>query len=99
MRSVYSYPYLVVILAAVLCNLRIGIWLGGWTMPVLAGFQVSGSELNTANAHVIDQWLYLLMEISLCWSSVASTWESAKYLFMLNLQTNTFLSGALPSAG
>jgi ABC-2 type transport system permease protein len=109
---------------------------GGWTMPVLTGFQVSGSELDTANAHVIDQWLYLLMEVSLCWfscfvvgcfslmisvlvrstaagmgimmatlisgailSSMASTWESAKYLFMVNLQMNTFLSGALPSAG
>jgi ABC-2 type transport system permease protein len=126
---------LIIFIAGLLCYVISGVVFGygGWTMPVLTGFQVSGTELTSANAHVIDQWLYLLMEMSLCWFScfvvgclslmvsvlvrstaagmgvmlatliagtiltnMVSSWESAKYLFMVNLQTVTFLSGALP---
>jgi ABC-2 type transport system permease protein len=126
---------LIILIAGLLCYAISGFVFGygGWMMPVLTGFQVSGTELSTANAHVINQWLYLLMEMSLCWFScfvvgclslmvsvlvrstaagmgimlatliagtilvnMVSSWESAKYLFMVNLQTVTFLNGALP---
>jgi ABC-2 type transport system permease protein len=126
---------LIILMTGLLCYAISGLVFGygGWTMPVLTGFQVSGTELSTANAHVIDQWLYLLMEMSLGWFScfvvgclslmvsvlvrstaagmgimlatliagtilanMVSSWESAKYLFMVNLETVTFLSGTLP---
>lgn len=126
---------LIILMTGLLCYAISGLVFGygGWTMPVLTGFQVSGTELSTANAHVVDQWLYLLMEMSLGWFScfvvgclslmvsvlvrstaagmgimlatliagtiltnMVSSWESAKYLFMVNLETVTFLSGTLP---
>jgi ABC-2 type transport system permease protein len=126
---------LIILMTGLLCYAISGLVFGygGWTMPVLTGFQVTGTELSTVNAHVIPQWLYLLMEMSLGWFScfvvgclslmvsvlvrstaagmgimlatliagtilanMVSSWESAKYLFMVNLETVTFLSGALP---
>lgn len=106
---------------------------GGWDMPVLTGFQVEGTDLNTAYVHTIDQWLFLIMQGGLAWFSVmtvaclalmvsvlvrstaasivimmasiiaglilaniASSWESAKYLFMVNLDLPNYLSGQLP---
>jgi ABC-2 type transport system permease protein len=126
---------LIILMTGLLCYAISGsvFGYGGWNMPVLIGFQVSGTELSTANAHVIPQWLYLMMEMSLGWFScfvvgclslmvsvlvrstaagmgimlatliagtilanMVSSWESAKYLFMVNLETVTFLSGSLP---
>jgi ABC-2 type transport system permease protein len=126
---------LIILMTGMLCYAISGLVFGygGWNMPVLTGFQVIGTELSTANAHVIPQWLYLLMEMSLAWFScfvvgclslmvsvlvrstaagmgimlatliagtilanMVSSWESAKYLFMVNLETVTFLSGTLP---
>jgi ABC-2 type transport system permease protein len=126
---------LIILMTGLLCYAISGLVFGygGWTMPALTGFQVSGTELSTANVHVISQWLYLLMEMSLGWFScfvvgclslmvsvlvrstaagmgimlatliagtilanMVSSWESAKYLFMVNLETVSFLSGALP---
>lgn len=106
---------------------------GGWDMPVLTGFQVEGTDVNTAYVHTIDQWLFLIMQGGLAWFSVmtvaclalmvsvlvrstaasivvmmasiiaglilaniASSWESAKYLFMVNLDLPNYLSGQLP---
>lgn len=106
---------------------------GGWTMPVLTGYQIVGDQLNTAFVHVVDQWLYLFMEFGLAWFScvvvacltlmvsvlvrstaagmgimlatliagtiltnMVSTWESAKYLFMINLDTVSYLNASIP---
>ncbi|MCL6456398.1 MAG: ABC transporter permease [Gorillibacterium sp.] len=106
---------------------------GGWTAPVLTGFQVTGDVLDTSQAYIINQWQYLLMELGLAWFScltvatlslmisvlvrstaagmgimlavliagmiltnMVSTWESAKYLFMINLDTISFLAGSIP---
>ncbi|BAU29202.1 ABC-2 type transport system permease protein [Aneurinibacillus soli] len=106
---------------------------GGWTYPVLTGFQIRGSNVNTDYVHVLPQWLYILMEYGLAWyaclavaclslmvsvlvrstaagmgimvaaliagtilTNMASTWESAKYFFMVNLQITDYLSGMLP---
>lgn len=57
---------LIVLSTGILCYAISGLvfGFGGWTMPVLTGFQVTGTELSTTNAHVVDQWLYLLMEMS-----------------------------------
>jgi ABC-2 type transport system permease protein len=129
------FTSLIILMTGLLCYAISGLVFGygGWNLPVLTGFKVSGTELSTANAHVVDQWLYVLMEMGLAWyscivvgclslmvsvlirSSVAgmwimlatviagtilvnmvSSWESAKYLFMVNLETVNFLSGALP---
>lgn len=40
---------------------------GGWTYPVLTGFQIRGSNVNTDYVHVLPQWLYILMEYGLAW--------------------------------
>jgi ABC-2 type transport system permease protein len=129
------FTSLIILMTGLLCYAISGLVFGygGWNLPVLTGFKVSGTELSTANAHVVNQWLYVLMEMGLAWyscivvgclslmvsvlirSSVAgmwimlasviagtilvnmvSSWESAKYLFMVNLVTVNFLSGALP---
>lgn len=106
---------------------------GGWDMPVFAGFQVEGTEVDTSNVHAIDQWLFLIMQAGLAWISamtvaclalmvsvlvrstaasivimmasiiaglilvnMASSWETAKYLFMVNLDLPDYLAGQLP---
>ncbi|MCC3372371.1 ABC transporter permease [Cohnella sp. REN36] len=132
------FTSLIILMTTLICYAISGLAFGysGWSMPVITGFQVTGDQLITANAHVIEQWRYLFMEISLCWFScfvvgcislmvsvlvrstaagmgimlaalisgvilvnMVASWDSAKYFFMVNLQTNTFLSAALPSAG
>jgi ABC-2 type transport system permease protein len=45
---------------------------GGWDMPVFAGFQVEGTEVDTSNVHVIDQWLFLIMQGGLAWFSAVA---------------------------
>lgn len=40
---------------------------GGWTYPVLTGFQIRGANVNTDYVHVLPQWLYILMEYGLAW--------------------------------
>lgn len=126
---------LIIMVTAMLAYLISGLVFGygGWNMPVLTGFQITGTELTTANAHVIGQWLYIFMELGLGWFScvvvgclslmvsvlvrstaagmgimlatiiagtilanMVSSWESAKYLFMVNLDTVIFLNGTLP---
>ncbi|KEZ52039.1 ABC transporter permease [Metabacillus indicus] len=106
---------------------------GGWTMPVLTGFTVTGEELNTENVQLIDQWQYILMELGLVWfvavvigtltftlsvlmkstasvmgvmlaaliagailANMVSSWESAKYLFMVNLRLTDYVAGMAP---
>lgn len=106
---------------------------GGWTMPILTGFTVSGEDLNTENVQLIDQWQYILMELGLVWfvavvvgtltftlsvlmkstasvmgvmlaaliagailANMVSSWESAKYLFMVNLRLTDYVAGMSP---
>ncbi|WP_027410517.1 ABC transporter permease [Anoxybacteroides tepidamans] len=106
---------------------------GGWNLPLLTGFTINGEELNTTNVHLIAQWKYLLVELSLAWfvsvvvgtltfmlsvlmrstaavmgvmlaalisgailSSMVSSWQSAKYLFMVNLSLTDYISGTAP---
>ncbi|WP_409346682.1 ABC transporter permease [Paenibacillus sp. MBLB4367] len=106
---------------------------GGWTAPVLTGYQFVGGELSTANTHAIEQWQFLLMEFGLAWFScvvvacmslmvsvlvrstaagigimlatliagtilanMVSSWETAKYLFMVNIDTIGYLVGSPP---
>lgn len=42
---------------------------GGWDFPVLTGFQVVGSELDTSKVHILPSWQYILMEYGLAWFS------------------------------
>ena len=42
---------------------------GGWNAPVLVGFQVVGSDVDTSNVHVVASWQYILMEFGLAWFS------------------------------
>lgn len=106
---------------------------GGWDLPVLAGFRVDGSELDTSGVFMLPQWQYLLMQYGLGWfvcvvvgticlmvsvlvrsaaagmgimmaaliggmvlTQMAASWESAKYLFVVNLQLTDYLAGTLP---
>ncbi|HEY0826470.1 MAG TPA: ABC transporter permease [Bacilli bacterium] len=106
---------------------------GGWTMPVFTGFQINGSEVDTSYVNVVDQWVYIIMQMGLVWfssmavaclalmvsvlirstaasivimmatliagtilSALASSWESAKYLFMVNLVLTDYLKGTIP---
>ncbi|MDB5054711.1 MAG: putative rane protein [Bacilli bacterium] len=126
---------LIVLMTGVLCYAISGFVFGyaGWNLPVITGLQVTGTDFSTANAHVIPQWLFLIMEMGLGWFScvvvgclslmvsvlvrstaagmgimlatliagtilvnMVSSWESAKYLFMVNLETVNFLNGTLP---
>lgn len=106
---------------------------GGWTAPVLTGYQFIGGELSTANVHAIEQWQFMLMEFGLAWFSgvvvacmslmvsvlvrstaagigimlatliagtilanMVSSWETAKYFFMVNIDTIGYLVGSPP---
>lgn len=106
---------------------------GGWTMPIFTGFLITGSEVNTSYVNVVDQWVYIIMQMGLVWfssmvvaclalmvsvlirstaasivimmatliagtilSALASSWESAKYLFMVNLVLTDYLKGTIP---
>lgn len=126
---------LIVVCTALLAYLISGLAFGygGWTAPVLTGFQVSGDQLDTSHVQIVEQWRFLLMELGLAWFScltvaclslmisvlvrstaagmgimlaaliagmiltnMVSSWESAKYLFMINLDTISFLAGSIP---
>ncbi len=106
---------------------------GGWNLPVLTGFEIVGSELDTSQVFMIPQWQYLVMQYGLGWfvclivgmislmvsvlvrsaaagmgimmaalisgsilTQMASSWEQAKYLFVVNLQLTDYLAGTLP---
>jgi ABC-2 type transport system permease protein len=130
------YVSLIVITIAALCYGISGavFGYGGWHIPTLTGFQISGSEVNFANVHAVVHWKYMWMEVGLVWfsslvvgaialmvsvlirstaagmgimlatiiagsilSAMASSWESAKYFFMLNLDTVGYLAGSPPA--
>jgi ABC-2 type transport system permease protein len=105
----------------------------GWSAPVLTGFVINGSDVDTSNVHIVEQWQFLLMVLGLAWFScmvvailsltvsvlvrstaagmgimlailiagsilanMAANWETAKYFFMVNLNTVSYLAGQLP---
>lgn len=106
---------------------------GGWTTPILTGFQIVGSELDTSQVHLLPLWQYMVMSSGFAWfvgvvvgvislmvsvlvrstaagmgimlaaiiagtvlSSMAGSWEGAKYLFIVNLELTSYLSGEMP---
>jgi ABC-2 type transport system permease protein len=126
---------LTVLMTLILAYLMSGVVFGysGWDMPVLTGFIIEGSELNTSQVFMVPQWQYLFMQYGLGWfvcvvvgtitfmvsvlvrsaaagmgimmaalisgtilTQMASSWESSKYLFVVNLQLTDYLAGTLP---
>jgi ABC-2 type transport system permease protein len=65
---------------------------GGWNAPVLAGFQVNGSEIDTSNVHILASWQYILMEFGLAWFS-------AVCVGMIALMVSVLVHGAAVSMG
>lgn len=39
----------------------------GWTLPILTGFQIVGSELDTSGVFMLPQWQFLIMQYGLGW--------------------------------
>ncbi|NGQ95386.1 ABC transporter permease [Brevibacillus sp. SYP-B805] len=126
---------LTVLAALIMAYLISGLVFGysGWDLPVLTGFRIVGSELDTSGVFMVPQWQYLFMQYGLGWfvsvivgiislmvsvlvrsaaagmgimmaalisgtilTQMASSWESAKYLFVVNLQITDYLAGTLP---
>jgi ABC-2 type transport system permease protein len=126
---------LIVFIAGLLAYLLSGIVFGykGWQAPILTGFSVTESGLNTSAVKLLDTWQYLLMDFGLVWfvaivvgtlsfmlsvlirstaagmgvmlaalisgailSNMVSSWNSAKYLFMVNLRLTDYLKGTSP---
>ncbi len=129
------YVSLTVLSTALLSYLISGVAFGysGWQAPVLTGFSMTQTGIDTSQAMIVPQWHYVLMVLGLAWFSclvvgflslmvsvlvrstaagmgimlavliagtilanMASTWESAKYLFMVNLDTVAYLAGRMP---
>ncbi|MBA9026993.1 ABC transporter permease [Peribacillus huizhouensis] len=105
----------------------------GWKAPIITGFVVEGSNVDTSRIKLISQWKFLLMDFGLVWfvavvvgtltfmlsvlirstaqsmgvmlaslisgailNNMVSSWESAKYLFMVNLKLTNYLNGISP---
>ncbi|WP_166241495.1 ABC transporter permease [Paenibacillus turpanensis] len=129
------YVSMIVLATTVVSYLISGLVFGfsGWTHPVLTGFRINGSEVDTSRIQVVPQWLFLLMTAGLAWfsalvvailslmvsvlirstaagmgvmlaaiiagtilSNMVSSWETAKYFFMVNLETTVYLNGTVP---
>lgn len=60
---------LIVLVTAALAYVISGVVFGyhGWTAPVITGFTVEGSNLNTSGVKLMNQWEFLLMEMGLVW--------------------------------
>jgi ABC-2 type transport system permease protein len=60
---------LIVFISGFLAYLLSGVVFGykGWQAPILTGFSVTESGLNTATVKLLDTWQYLLMDFGLVW--------------------------------
>jgi ABC-2 type transport system permease protein len=60
---------LIVFISGLLSYVLSGIVFGyrGWQAPILTGFSVNESGLNTASVKLLDTWQYLLMDFGLVW--------------------------------
>ena len=129
------FTSLTVLTTLVMAYLISGVVFGysGWTLPILTGFKIAGSELDTSGVFMIPQWQFLIMQYGLGWfvcvvvgtitfmvsvlvrsaaagmgimmaalisgmilTQMASSWESSKYLFNVNLELTHYLNGTLP---
>lgn len=126
---------LIIAMSGILSYLISGTVFGykGWGAPILTGFSVTETGLNTSEVRVISLWKFLLMDFGLVWfvslvigtlsfmlsvlirstaagmgvmlaalisgailSNMVSSWESAKYLFMVNLRLTDYMKGTAP---
>ncbi|WML56447.1 ABC transporter permease [Neobacillus sp. PS2-9] len=126
---------LIIAIAGILSYLISGLVFGysGWGAPILTGFNVTESGLNTSEVKLISLWKFLLMDFGLVWfvsivvgtlsfmlsvlirstaagmgvmlaalisgailSNMVSSWESAKYFFMVNLRLTDYMKGSAP---
>lgn len=133
--ALFLFVSLTILVTGIFSYLISGLVFGykGWSVPVLTGFQLIGSDVDFSYVHVVPQWLYLFMEFGLAWFTcivvaclslmvsvlfrstaagmgimmaalisgtilvnMISSWKSAKYLFMVNLETISYLTGSLP---
>lgn len=60
---------IIVFMSGVLAYLLSGIVFGykGWQAPILTGFSVTESGLNTASVKLLETWQYLFMDFGLVW--------------------------------
>ncbi|MFF2887519.1 ABC transporter permease [Paenibacillus sp. NPDC057967] len=65
------YVSLTIAVTVILCYLISGFVFGygGWTAPVLTGFRIEGSAIDSSAVHAVPQWRFLLMEAGLSWFS------------------------------
>lgn len=126
---------LIITIAGILSYLISGAVFGykGWQAPILTGFNVTESGLNTSAVRTLALWKFLLMDFGLVWfvaivvgtlsfmlsvlirstaagmgvmlaglisgailSNMVSSWESAKYFFMVNLRLTDYMKGMAP---
>ncbi|MDQ1146436.1 ABC-2 type transport system permease protein [Bacillus sp. SORGH_AS 510] len=126
---------LIIAIAGILSYLISGIVFGynGWGAPILTGFNVTETGLNTTDVKLLSLWKFLLMDFGLVWfvsivvgtlsfmlsvlirstaagmgvmlaalisgailSNMVSSWESAKYFFMVNLRLTDYMKGSAP---
>ncbi|WP_042463815.1 ABC transporter permease [Neobacillus dielmonensis] len=126
---------LIVAIAGILSFLISGVVFGykGWEAPILTGFNVTDTGLNTTDVKLLSLWKFLLMDFGLVWfvalvvgtlsfmlsvlinstaagmgvmlaalisgailSNMVSSWESAKYFFMVNLRLTDYMQGSPP---
>ncbi|MDQ0199704.1 ABC transporter permease [Neobacillus ginsengisoli] len=126
---------LIIAIAGILSYLISGLVFGykGWGTPILTGFNVTESGLNTSGVKLLKLWQYLLMDFGLVWfvavvvgtlsfmlsvlirstaagmgvmlaalisgailNNMVSSWESAKYFFMVNLTLTDYIRGNAP---
>jgi ABC-2 type transport system permease protein len=126
---------LIIAITGILSYLISGLVFGykGWGTPILTGFNVTDTGLNTTDVKLLSLWKFLLMDFGLVWfvaivvgtlsfmlsvlirstaagmgvmlaalisgailSNMVSSWESAKYFFMVNLRLTDYMKGAAP---
>ncbi|MEH7415263.1 ABC transporter permease [Neobacillus drentensis] len=126
---------LIIAIAGILSYVFSGLVFGykGWSAPILTGFNVTDTGLNTTDVKLISLWKFLLMDFGLVWfvaivvgtlsfmlsvlirstaagmgvmlaalisgailSNMVSSWESAKYFFMVNLRLTDYMNGTAP---
>lgn len=135
MVAMVLFVSVIVVATAILCYGISGLFFGygGWDMPIFIGFQVAGNDVDMTHVRLVEQWLYVVMELGLVWFSalivaimslmvsvlvrstaagmgimlavlisgtilqnMVSSWETAKYLFMVNLRLTDYLTGSMP---
>jgi len=126
---------LIIAITGILSYLISGLVFGykGWGTPILTGFNVTDTGLNTTDVKLLSLWKFLLMDFGLVWfvaivvgtlsfmlsvlirstaagmgvmlaalisgailSNMVSSWESAKYFFMVNLRLTDYMQGTAP---